>query len=612
MNEEIFFIKLHDCFNAGYQMPQFCIDNGIKKPIIIFRDENSLSFAWEIYVQFKLDKRITPKFSLLNGKSGKFFLNFPDVMGILNFEKLSSQNFKDYDKVLFFIASRIKPEISNAIYLDQLTDYFTKRVFLEIPLLHFLQHHPKVKLIVTNFPTQPKIDDKEFKEYLVDLEVMRQKLRKNTGAPIKTALDRLGYNNEEALKLMEAPPVKTNFDGSTTMEEDLDPLIVIKNNQRMTAYQPQNFQNKIYFIGTCHQYGVNAPFNKTIPSYLQKMLNENNLPYRVENESQRYTGRGQDLFYNLIKLAPKPNDIIIIYLSNLRPLSLPFCDVSNALNGYDPRDFWVVAGHANEKAYEILAKEYFKFLVANNFFQNTEFNYPAPPPPPHRYGIPQEYHSPANKLFNIEELEKHKQKLREKRLKIGCIVMNANPFHLGHEYLVEYAASRVHQLFVIVVSEDKSEFKFVDRFELVKRGTEKFPNVEVLQTEKFISSVKTFSGYFNKENLQDVYVDSTENDEMFAAEIAPSLGITIRFDGEEPRDNVTRQQNENLDVILPRYGIEHCIIPRREINGEVISAKTVRAALKVGDFEKISKLVPITTLQFLRKNYAHSTPPVAG
>ena len=181
--------------------------------------------------------------------------------------------------------------------------------------------------------------------------------------------------------------------------------------------------------------------------------------------------------------------------------------------------------------------------------------------------------------------------------------MNANPFTLGHEYLVQYAAARVHKLFVMVVSEDKSDFTFAERFELVKRGTEKFPNVEVLPTDKFISSVKTFSGYFNKENLQDVYVDSTENDEIFASEIAPSLGITIRFDGDEPRDNVTRQQNENLDNILPRYGIEHCIIPRKEINGEVISAKTVRAALKAGDLDKLRKLVPATTFDYLRGKY---------
>ena len=222
---------------------------------------------------------------------------------------------------------------------------------------------------------------------------------------------------------------------------------------------------------------------------------------------------------------------------------------------------------------------------------------------PHRYGIPHENSSSAVNFFDSEELEAHKKSLRERRLKVGCIVMNANPFTLGHEYLVQYAAARVHKLFIMVVSEDKSDFTFAERFELVKRGTEQFPNVEVLPTDKFISSVKTFSGYFNKENLQDVYVDSTENDEIFASEIAPSLGITIRFVGEEPEDTVTKTYNENMKNILPRYDIDFCEIPRREIDGQVISAKSVRAALKVGDFDKLKKLVPTTTLEYLREKF---------
>ena len=201
-------------------------------------------------------------------------------------------------------------------------------------------------------------------------------------------------------------------------------------------------------------------------------------------------------------------------------------------------------------------------------------------------------------------METHKKSLREHRLKIGCIVMNANPFTLGHEYLVQYAASRVHKLFVMVVSEDKSDFTFDERFELVKRGTEKFPNVEVLPSGQFVISQKTFEGYFNKENLQDVQVDSSQDVEIFASEIAPALGINIRFVGEEPEDSVTRTYNENMKNILPRYEINFCEIPRRQFNGEVISAKTVRAALKVGDFNKVKKLVPANTYEFLRKKFS--------
>ena len=155
----------------------------------------------------------------------------------------------------------------------------------------------------------------------------------------------------------------------------------------------------------------------------------------------------------------------------------------------------------------------------------------------------------------------------------------------------------------MVVSEDKSEFTFDERFELVRRGTKKFHNVEVLPSGKFVISQRTFSGYFNKENLQDVQVDSSQDVEIFAREIAPALGVTIRFVGEEPEDSVTRQYNENMENILPRYNIKFCEIPRRDINGEIISAKRVRAAIKSGDFDKVKKLVPATTFKYLREKY---------
>lgn len=203
-----------------------------------------------------------------------------------------------------------------------------------------------------------------------------------------------------------------------------------------------------------------------------------------------------------------------------------------------------------------------------------------------------------------KDLENYKNLLRTKKIPVGAIVMNCNPFTLGHEYLIEYAAKKVKKLYIFVVEEDRSEFKFSDRFKLVQENTKQFPNVEVLPSGKFIISQRTFSGYFNKENLQDVAVDSSEDVEIFAREIAPTLGITVRFVGEEPEDTVTKSYNETMKKILPNYGVEVAEIPRREINGEVISAKKVREALKVGDFDKIKKLVPKTTLKFLRENFS--------
>lgn len=38
----------------------------------------------------------------------------------------------------------------------------------------------------------------------------------------------------------------------------------------------------------------------------------------------------------------------------------------------------------------------------------------------------------------------------------GAIVMNANPYTIGHRQLVEYASSNVDRLFIFVVEEDAS------------------------------------------------------------------------------------------------------------------------------------------------------------
>lgn len=178
--------------------------------------------------------------------------------------------------------------------------------------------------------------------------------------------------------------------------------------------------------------------------------------------------------------------------------------------------------------------------------------------------------------------------------------MNCNPFTLGHQYLAEYAAAQVARLYIFVVEEDKSEFPFADRIELVRQGVSHLDNVTVLPSGKFIISQQTFSGYFNKAELQDVAVDSSRDVEIFGRDIAPTLGITIRFAGEEPTDSVTRQYNETMKNILPRYGVEFREIPRKTIGDEIISASKVRESLKHGDFDKIKQLVPTTTYLYLR------------
>lgn len=59
--------------------------------------------------------------------------------------------------------------------------------------------------------------------------------------------------------------------------------------------------------------------------------------------------------------------------------------------------------------------------------------------------------------------------------KIGAIVMNANPFTLGHRHLVEQAAGQCDALHLFVVREDASFFPFSARLEMVRAGVAHLP-----------------------------------------------------------------------------------------------------------------------------------------
>ena len=183
----------------------------------------------------------------------------------------------------------------------------------------------------------------------------------------------------------------------------------------------------------------------------------------------------------------------------------------------------------------------------------------------------------------------------------GAIVMNADPFTLGHRYLVEEASRRCERLLVFVLSEDKGHFPASVRLELVRRGTEDLPNVTVLPTGPYLISSATFPTYFLKDRDNADAVHCMLDVEIFTKHFAPYFSITRRFVGTEPLSALTARYNEVLNAELPRRGIPVEVIPRLEKNGIPVSASAVRAALKDNDRELVRSLVPATTFHYLFK-----------
>lgn len=177
----------------------------------------------------------------------------------------------------------------------------------------------------------------------------------------------------------------------------------------------------------------------------------------------------------------------------------------------------------------------------------------------------------------------------------GVVVMNCNPFTLGHRYLIEQAAKQVERLFVMVVREDCSLFAYAERKAMVEQGVTHLKNVTVIDGSEYAISQATFPTYFLK-RLDDAADTQMLLDlDLFRRHIAPALGTTVRFIGTEPTDRLTRRYNQLMHEVLADVRE----IVRLEKEGNAVSASRVRKAMEQGDMSTIRQLVPPTTLPYI-------------
>jgi [citrate (pro-3S)-lyase] ligase len=184
----------------------------------------------------------------------------------------------------------------------------------------------------------------------------------------------------------------------------------------------------------------------------------------------------------------------------------------------------------------------------------------------------------------------------------AALIMNCNPFTLGHKYIVEKAAMENRNVIIFVVEEEKSSFPFQVRFQLIKEGVKEFKNVTVIPGGNYIISSATFPNYFLRKD-DDILKEYTKIDgNVFGKYFCKELSITKRYVGSEPYCNVTNTYNETLKEVLPKYGVEVKVIERCQIENKAISASRVRELLKEGRLEEVRELVPITTYEFLKSS----------
>lgn len=196
-----------------------------------------------------------------------------------------------------------------------------------------------------------------------------------------------------------------------------------------------------------------------------------------------------------------------------------------------------------------------------------------------------------------EELKNDESVVSNARKPIGVIVMNANPFTLGHRFLVEQSSELVERLYVVVVREDCSMFSYNERKAMVSQGVRDIGNVVVVDGSDYAVSAATFPTYFLKQLSDATDTQIILDLDLYRRRIAPALGATIRFFGSEPTDPLTRRYNE---LMHQQLGEEHVHeIQRKQQEGSAISASRVRKAMMEGCLWDAIQLVPPTTLPYI-------------
>lgn len=489
------------------------------------------------------------------------------------------------------------------------------------PLKNLVARNPQVHVIMTTNFTPPTSSLTEWEQKLRDEDLAREKMVDilKTGAwPYPDGLYSSKYTAEDIIDMQTIPNRTMNEDGVLVLEDKESKYVNVRNGLRHTEYQPNNYERTIHLFGGCSIFGVGHADDETMASQLQLLLNEKapKEKFLVQNRASFLWGRHDMLWYVLNKVSFKPQDIIVIPSSpkwaSMFYKSVPnihYADLSIRLeeDGEIFNDAW----HPSESALRAYARNLFNFLEENNFLEekaetNELF---ARIEQPKQWGIPSFANSAVSQdtdLLSKEymlQLNEYLDQIKKKRPKVGSIVMNCNPFTLGHRYLIECASRQVDHLYIFAVEEDRSFFPFKDRIRLIEEGTRDLGNVTVLPSGNFIISSLTFTDYFGKKELQDKTIDPSLDVSLFGKYIAPALGITVRFAGEEPLDRVTLQYNDSMKKILPEYGIEFVVIPRKESGGQVISASRVRKLLEEQSFKEIKKIVPKTTYKYLLENF---------
>ncbi len=415
------------------------------------------------------------------------------------------------------------------------------------------------------------------------------------------------YSKEYVNNLCKIPPIIKR--GKRYQHADgYSELVNVTEGWRKTCFQPEAYKFTIHVYGRCGVFGYAVEDADTLPSRLQNIVREWNI--RVVSHST-WGAEDKYIIQNLCEDLREgiigEHDIILCYMKELPfmddigKIGIYFNDTTTAFHQNlkdSDIDFFDIPGHMNAEGYDFIANYILNDLKSDLIVQLTR--------------IEQVKHFEKAQVGSVLDSEQEKEvyeyinkiktriPAKYKKRTAGAVLVNCDPFTKGHRYLIETALKEVDFLYVFVVEEDRANFSFKDRINMVRLGVEDLENVIVIPSGQYMASVYTLPDYFFRNTQKHTALDVALDIKIFSKYIAPNLSITKRFLGTEPNDRMTNEYNKEIKKIMPNYGITVREIERLETKNESISAKTVRRLICEKNEVMLRKFVPESTLNYLK------------
>ena len=356
------------------------------------------------------------------------------------------------------------------------------------------------------------------------------------------------------------------------------PYINVKNGERRTVGQPEDYTRTIFFYGPCLIIGSYVGDQYTIESCLQRMINEAGYKVRVVNLG--CWGGNVSCVSRMISTLISEGDMIVALLEDLDISEEGFrrIDLWETIEKHQIPSKWMLdmPYHVNHHVCDIYAKEIFDEIFDEDYRDkeaSEEF-------------ISQELDVIdkffTKKYFYGVDLDRYDS--------VACIITNGNPFTNGHRYLLETASKDMDHVYLLCVQEDASIFSYPERYAMAYEAVKDLENVTLIPSGLFVGNVTGFPAYYARIYTKDTRAQARSHVEAYAS-IARLLKATHRYIGEEPMDKITNEINIACREILPKYGIETVILKRKEEDGTMITGTLVRTLAENNDGE-IAKYVP--------------------